>query len=120
LAAGLLAVTAQQVRANDVILAGNYIELGLNKSGSVIDNNFTVGIKIDPTGTGNFSNPADFIERGTPYEYYSLSYDGQPGGPYGVGSFNDSSGRFSYTSSTSGTPVTNTNTTDTSSGGVTS
>ena len=119
LAAGLLAVSAQQVRADDVILAGKYIELGLNNSGSVIDSNFTVGIKIDPSGTGNFSNPADFIEPGTPYEFYSLSYNGQPG-TYGVGSYNDSGGGFSYTSNTSGTPVSGSNTTDTSSGGVTS
>jgi len=38
----------------DAILAGNYLRVGVNNSGGLIDSAFTVGINYDSTGTGTW------------------------------------------------------------------
>lgn len=83
LAAGLC---LQSTKAADVILTGNYLKVGVNDSGSLIDSGFNVGINFDKLGTATF--PAyDFLKPGTPFEFYSAAHDGlQAEGSYDSGS----------------------------------
>ncbi len=87
-------------RAADVILNGNFLRVGVNDSGGLIDSGFTVGIDYDKTGTSSWTG-FDFLKPGTPYEFYSVGY-------------NDTSAQAGYYY---GNPLGST-TTDTSAGGI--
>lgn len=86
---GLLLVCAIMVVcvpswADSFILSGNYLQVGVSNSGGLIDDAGTVGIKFDPTGTGNYL-PYDFILPGTPWEGYGLDLTSlDPAGGYDV------------------------------------
>lgn len=65
--------------AADFTLTGNYLNVGINNSGGLIDSNTFVGIQFDPTGSGTFPAAppaADFITPGTPLEFYSIGVGG--------------------------------------------
>jgi hypothetical protein len=62
--------------AVDVLLQGDFLQVGVNESGGLIDNSISFkGIRFDPTGTGAYT-PADFLTPGTPFEGYLFSING--------------------------------------------
>jgi hypothetical protein len=62
--------------AASVTVQGDYIQLGVGNNGALIDYTTFTGIKFDPTGTGNFSGPIDYLTPGTPFAFYSLGVNG--------------------------------------------
>jgi hypothetical protein len=58
-------------RAEAIIWSGDYLQVGVNDAGGLLDNSLTVGIKLDPSGTGSYG-AADFLLPGNPFEFYSL------------------------------------------------
>jgi hypothetical protein len=57
----------QQLRGDDVILAGNYIELGLNNSGSVMSTATTAtGGQVGIAQSVSFDANSGFIDFGFP------------------------------------------------------
>jgi hypothetical protein len=74
LAAGFGALLGLQA-GHAQVLNGNYLRVGVNPSGGLIDSGFAAGIDFDSTGTGTWSG-YDFIKPGTPYEFYSVGYNG--------------------------------------------
>lgn len=69
-----LALSAGALHAADAILTGNYLKVGVNNSGGLIDSSFNVGITYDKTGTATFP-PYDFLKPGTPYEFGAVGYN---------------------------------------------
>ncbi len=86
--------------AADFTLTGNYLSVGINSSGGLINSNTLTGIQFDPTGTGSFPQAADFIAPGIPLEFYSIGINGvtqgsagyYDGNTFGMTTFNSSSG----------------------------
>lgn len=62
--------------ADSVTVQGNFIQLGVGNNGALIDYTTFTGIKFDPTGSGNFSGPIDYLTPGTPFAFYSLGVNG--------------------------------------------
>lgn len=62
--------------ADSVTVQGNYIQVGVGNNGALIDYTTFTGIKFDPTGSGNFSGPIDYLTPGTPFAFYSLGVNG--------------------------------------------
>ncbi|MEO7494150.1 MAG: PEP-CTERM sorting domain-containing protein [Massilia sp.] len=62
--------------AAPVTVSGNYIQMGVNNGGALIDPSTFIGIKYDPTSSGNFSSPIDYLTPGTPYAFYSIGVNG--------------------------------------------
>ena len=60
----------------DVTVQGDYIQIGVNANGSLIDFGSFIGLKYDPSGTGNFSSPIDFVTPGIPFAFYSIGVTG--------------------------------------------
>lgn len=60
----------------DVTVSGNYLQLGVNTGGSLIDFGSFTGLKYDPSGTGNFSSPVDVLAPGNPFAFYSIGVNG--------------------------------------------
>lgn len=60
----------------DVTVQGNYLQLGINTGGSLIDFGTFTGLKFDPSGSGNFASPVDFLTPGNPFTFYSIGIDG--------------------------------------------
>ncbi|MEN6428328.1 MAG: hypothetical protein ABFE13_23505 [Phycisphaerales bacterium] len=56
------------------ILEGNYLRVGISESGGLIDDDFTVGIDYDSTGTATWTG-WDFLKPGDPFEFYSIGVD---------------------------------------------
>jgi hypothetical protein len=94
----------QQLRGDDVILAGNYIELGLNNSGSVIDNNSTS--YGGPTGIYGSSGLDTSAQSTRTLSAATTATGGQVGIAQSV-SFDANSGFIDF-----GVSLTNTGTTD--------
>ncbi len=61
--------------ASAVVLTGNYVQLGVNNGGSMIDYGAFTGIKFDPTGTSNFG-AIDFLTPSNPFAFSSLGVGG--------------------------------------------
>lgn len=61
--------------ADTFILEGNYLKVGVSNSGGLIDDDFTVGIDYDKTGTKNWTT-YDVLKPGTPYQFYSIGVNG--------------------------------------------
>lgn len=59
-----------------VTVEGAFIRLGVSNSGALIDHTTTTGIKFDPSGSGDFSTPIDYLTPGTPFAFYSLGVNG--------------------------------------------
>lgn len=74
IAGSTLALMLQPLQAADAILNGNYLRLGVNDSGALIDSGFTVGIDYDKTGTSTWTG-FDFLKPGTPFEFFSVGYN---------------------------------------------
>jgi len=69
-----LALSSSAVMAADAILTGNYLKVGVNDSGGLIDSSFNVGITYDKDGTATFPS-YDFLKPGTPFEFGSVGYN---------------------------------------------
>jgi len=69
-----------------VVLQGDYLRVGVHSSGGLIDNGDNVGIDYDKTGTGTWTG-YDFLKPGTPYEFYSVGYEGGPSGGFASAGF---------------------------------
>jgi len=70
-----LALSSAALHAADAILTGDYLKVGVNNSGGLIDSTFNVGISYDKTGTATFP-VYDFLKPGTPFEFGSVGYNG--------------------------------------------
>lgn len=104
-----LALSSAALHAADAVLTGNYLQVGVNNSGGLIDSAFQVGITYDKTGTATFP-PYDFLKPGTPYEFGAVGVNGQStsygyvlGNSIGSTTTNTSSGTTLSASSTGGT-----------------
>lgn len=75
LAVGLASALGSPAFAGNVILSGDYLRVGVNDNGSLVDTGQTVGIQFNPFGTGAFSS-RDILIPGTPYEFYSIGVGG--------------------------------------------
>jgi len=58
-----------------VNLSGDYLQVGVGSGGVLVNDELTLGVKLDPNGTGSYSI-ADFTLPGTPFEFYSLGVGG--------------------------------------------
>ena len=106
--AGLAFVCAgpavRAVEVTSIVLAGNFLRVGVHDSGGLIDNGFHVGIDQSAGGNGSFPG-YDFLKPGDPFEFYSVGYNAGSGNVAKVAGYEFESGNpFSAT------------TTDTSSG----
>lgn len=80
----------------DITVQGQYLQLGINTGGSLIDFGTMTGLKFDPTGSGNFSSPIDFLSPGIPFAFYSIGVNGNwatagggsPSNPFGTATLN--------------------------------
>jgi len=116
--AGAVVALALQPAMADALLTGNYLKVGVNNTGGLIDSTFNTGINYDKTGTSTFL-PYDFIKPGTPYEFYSIGYAGSPGGKNSFGTSSSDSNSFGYyQTQLLGFANPGSTTTDTSSAGV--
>jgi hypothetical protein len=70
-----LAFAAGASQAADVKLTGDYLQVGVSNSGALITADPFLGLKYDPTGTGNFSG-GDFLTPGTPFAFFSIGVNG--------------------------------------------
>jgi hypothetical protein len=118
LAAGAAVVlTAQNARAQDQVLVGQTLLVGVNNGGSIVENTVAgptptspfIGIQYDKTGMGNYSLGYDFITPGDPYQYFSVGVNGSfasnsydHGNPLGFTTTNTSSGGTLQATSTGG------------------
>lgn len=87
-------VTAQA----NVVLNGNVLRVGVNSSGGLINNSYTVGIDYDETGTGTWTG-YDFLKPGTEFEFYSIGVNNSSaaagyyyGNPFNATTVNTSAG----------------------------
>ncbi len=89
--------TFSTARSTDVILTGNFLRVGINDSGGLIDGGFTVGITQSATGNSTFPS-ADFLTPGSPFEFYSIGYNNGAGNVTAVAGYEfDPSNPFSAT-----------------------
>jgi len=58
-------------RAEAIVWSGDYLKVGVNDAGGLMDNSLTVGIQFDRLGTGTYG-AADFLLPGNPFEFYSI------------------------------------------------
>ena len=71
----LLAAYAAPAMA-DVTLIGDYLKVGVNDGGSLINFATLTGLQFDPTGTGNFNSTHDIITPGNPFAFYGIGING--------------------------------------------
>jgi hypothetical protein len=116
--AGTVVALALQPAMADALLTGNYLKVGVNNTGGLIDSTFNTGINYDKNGTATYA-PYDFLKPGTPYEFYSIGYAGSPGGKntFGTPSSNSNSYGYYHTIQSGGSNPGST-TTNTSAAGV--
>ena len=111
--ASLLLGPADEAVAGQIV-AGDYLRVGVDTSGGLIDDAFTVGIDYDITGTSTWTT-WDFLKPGSPFEFYSIGIGGvwdnagyTLGNPFGGVTTDTSSGAMNSTRTTgsalSGTP----------------
>jgi len=110
LAIGMSVVTAQKASADDFLLTGNTLLVGVNNAGAIIPNGGPfIGIQYDSTGTGNYSAGYDFITPGDPYQYFAVGVGGDyaangydSGNNLGLSTANTSAGTTLQATSTGG------------------
>lgn len=71
---GLISVQTMSAQADSFVLTGNYLMVGIGSGGTLIDDEFNVGLQFDPSGSGSFPQ-SDFIKPGgpgVPFQFYSL------------------------------------------------
>jgi hypothetical protein len=61
--------------ASATILEGDFLRVGVDGSGGLIDAGFTVGIDYDETGTGTWTS-YDVLKPGTPFQFNSIGVAG--------------------------------------------
>ncbi|MET0365064.1 MAG: autotransporter-associated beta strand repeat-containing protein, partial [Sphingobium sp.] len=62
------------VRANSLVLSGDYIKIGLNDRGTLgYNGNTSPGILYDGTGSGTFNTAYDYLTPGSPFEGFVIS-----------------------------------------------
>jgi hypothetical protein len=116
-AGAAVAISMQKANAQDTVLTGNTLLVGINNGGSVVEDTVGgptptspfIGIQYDATGTGNYSLGYDFITPGDPYQYFAVGVNGSyaansydHGNPLGLSTANTSSGTTLQTTSTGG------------------
>jgi len=77
-----LFVTAGMASAAPFTLPGNFLNVGVDDSGGLIDSVNWVGIQFDPLGGSNYG-AIDFLTPGTPFEFYSIAISGAEQGAAG-------------------------------------
>ena len=82
------------------VLSGDFLRVGVNNSGGLIDGAFTHGIQFDPAGTGTFG-AEDFIKPGSPLEWYGMG----TGGSSRVAGYNYGNNFFASTTNTSASGI---------------
>lgn len=77
MALALSAVFANAEAAN-LILDGDYVKIGVNESTGTLGSggNTPPGILYDSTGTGTFNAAYDYLTPGSPFEGWTLNYNG--------------------------------------------
>jgi len=71
----LIALLNGGALASSVILGGDYLQVAVNDSGALINDDASIGVNLDPGGGGAYTI-ADFITPGSPFEFYSLGVGG--------------------------------------------
>lgn len=56
----------------DVTVAGDYLQVGVGHNGALINFVDNLGLKFDPSGTGNFTSAPDFLIPGSSFAFYSI------------------------------------------------
>ncbi|MBM3214008.1 tandem-95 repeat protein [Candidatus Poribacteria bacterium] len=74
---GISAVSMFTVEAasSGFVLTGNYVQVGINKDGSLIDENSHISFRYQPAGTGVFTSRPDYFYPGSPLEAYAVKVD---------------------------------------------
>lgn len=87
LAAFVLLVALGRAGAASFDLTGDYLKVGINNSGGLIDSHFYAGIQFDGTGSGTFpaSPPAADLLRPGNFEFYAIGINGVDQGAAGYG-----------------------------------
>jgi len=83
-AGAAIALSVQQANAQNFVLDGQTLLVGVNQGGSIVEYGLAgptptspfIGIQYDATGTGNYSKGYDFITPGNPYQYYAVGVNG--------------------------------------------
>jgi len=117
MAAGAAVALTQQANAQDFVLDGNTLLVGVNQGGSIVESTVGgptptspfIGIQYDSTGTGNYGLGYDFITPGDPYQYYAVGVGGSyaqnsydRGNNLGMSTVNTSTASTLQTTSTGG------------------
>ena len=97
----ILLMGAQTAMA-DVTVAGDYLQVGVGNNGALINFTDSLGLKFDPTGSGNFTNAPDFLIPGSSFAFYSIGVDGMSN-TAGAGSSSNPFGTSTLDVTTSGT-----------------
>lgn len=64
-------------QAAPLVLEGDYIKIGVNEVGTLGSNgNASPGVLYDNTGTGTFNTAYDYLTPGSPFEGWTVQYDG--------------------------------------------
>lgn len=72
----------------DVTVSGDYLQVGVGHNGALIDFGNNLGLKFDPTGTGNFTNAPDFLIPGSSFAFYSIGVNNSWDNAGAGGSYN--------------------------------
>ncbi|MDY7002175.1 MAG: hypothetical protein SVS15_10400, partial [Thermodesulfobacteriota bacterium] len=57
------------------VLEGSYLRVGIQNSGTLVNDDYTVGIDYDSSGTQTWPG-WDYLTPGSPFEFYSIGYGG--------------------------------------------
>jgi hypothetical protein len=65
------------VQSAPLVLEGDYIKIGVNEVGTLGSNgNTSPGVLYDNTGTGTFNTAYDYLTPGSPFEGWTVQYNG--------------------------------------------
>lgn len=86
-------VAVAQVPADSLVLEGDFIRTGVSNNGTLgVGGNISPGFIFDATGTRTFNPANDYLTPGSPWEGFSIRYDGSgvitnnnAGGPVQIG-----------------------------------
>jgi hypothetical protein len=70
-------MSALSAQAAPLVLEGDYIKIGVNDVGTLGSNgNTSPGVLYDNTGTGTFNTAYDYLTPGSPFEGWTVQYNG--------------------------------------------
>jgi outer membrane autotransporter protein len=86
-------VAVAQIPGDSLVLEGDFIQTGVSNNGTLgVGGGINPGFIFDSTGTRNFNIANDYLTPGTPYEGFSVRYNGSGvivnnnhGGTLGIG-----------------------------------